>query len=568
MRLKQNLIALILCIGSINIAYTQRIKSSSPPSAAQLQERIFLSTDRTLYFSGEKILFKATRILPDLNPDTLFSNVLYLELYDQKNNPIIQKKEQIIKGLSSGSLEIPEDIITGNYFLRGYTQYMRNFSPGIFYTSQITIINPELPAKEKINTAKLLSDSTSSSLPQKIEIVLDKKVFPPRSLISMGFKSAVFANISVSVVKKGSYEENKMGINSCCVSSTSLDTISLRWIPDIRAVSLAGKVIDKQTGKPISDVLVFVSIIDSERQFHAVRSNKNGEFILSLPNLNENHKIYICAQKQDNSNAVVLINNDFSTAYIKPDYTAEVMDSIKMNLFNEMYLNYQVSQNFRTEMTEQKKYFDTLRNPFGSNPQIVVFKDFVDLKEMEFEFNEIVPYTHVKRNRKGGKITVIEKNTQRVFEHPLILFDGIPYENDSAILSLPTTKIYSIGVINGPVIYGGQVLYGIINIESVDGNLGAVHLPDNLVSIDYTTFSPLKKQLFTEYKLNSPDSRKPDFRNTMYWNPSVDLNDKPASVQFYSSDCTGDYDIIVRGIDEDGKQVFATKTIRIEDIKR
>ena len=61
-------------------------------SVAAIREKVILSTDRTLYFSGELIFFKANRILSDFSSDALFSKVLYLELYDQRGKPIVQKK--------------------------------------------------------------------------------------------------------------------------------------------------------------------------------------------------------------------------------------------------------------------------------------------------------------------------------------------------------------------------------------------------------------------------------------------------------------------------------------------
>ena len=291
--MKHFIFILLLIVNSLGTLLAQSKKTyTNERSVATIQEKVILSTDRTLYFSGELIFFKANRILFNLNNDTLFSKVLYIELYDQRDKPIVQKKEQIINGVSCGNIEIPTDIVTGNYYLRAYTQYMRNFKEESFYTSQIEIINPELPAKEPIKTIKNQQDSLRKKTESNLEIITSKEVFSPRSLITINLHGKAKANLSVSVVKKGSYEEEKTGINGYFRVANEIDSTStIKWYPEIRSVSISGKVIDKKTEKPLKDILVYVSIVDNGKQFHVVRTKSDGEFVFSLPNLNESHKM-------------------------------------------------------------------------------------------------------------------------------------------------------------------------------------------------------------------------------------------------------------------------------------
>jgi hypothetical protein len=234
-----------------------------------------------------------------------------------------------------------------------------------------------------------------------------------------------------------------------------------------------------------------------------------------------------------------------------------------------MYRNYQVGKIF-TNTTEIKKYFlDTLPDPFSGKYENTILRDYVDLPDMMDVFNEIVPYCHVKKSGKDVSIQMFDKKTKVVFSQPLILLDGIPFQNDSALLSLSPSKIISIGAIAEPFVHGSEILYGIMNIKSVDGNLGGLKLPNDLAVIDYVTYSPLTSQQFKEHKKEADTSKRtPDFRNTLYWNPSVVLRDDIATVQFYTSDYISDYDIIVRGVNEKGNLIFKTKTIRVDNVKQ
>jgi hypothetical protein len=60
-------------------------------------------------------------------------------------------------------------------------------------------------------------------------------------------------------------------------------------------------------------------------------------------------------------------------------------------------------------------------------------------------------------------------------------------------------------------------------------------------------------------------SRIPDFRNTLYWNPSIKPDhDGKASVEFWSSDNKADYLINIQGITQDGRLFSFHKIIKVK----
>ncbi len=51
-------------------------------------------------------------------------------------------------------------------------------------------------------------------------------------------------------------------------------------------------------------------------------------------------------------------------------------------------------------------------------------------------------------------------------------------------------------------------------------------------------------------------SNVPDYRTTLYWNPTVKLDDAGhAIVEFYTSDAPADYNITIEGVTRQGKIV-------------
>lgn len=121
----------------------------------KVDESINLKTDRNLYFSGEEIYFTADYFINKNKTYPLLSNVIYLELIDIKDNSsVTQHKYKINDFNITGKLNIPRDISSGNYMLRAYTQYQRNFSSLDFSYLFLTIINPNsspLPSNQSYN---------------------------------------------------------------------------------------------------------------------------------------------------------------------------------------------------------------------------------------------------------------------------------------------------------------------------------------------------------------------------------------------------------------------------------
>lgn len=106
------------------------------------QEKLFFHLDRPLYLVGEMIWFKAHCVDAALHTPLAMSKVAYLEVLDKDQNPVLQTKITLDGGKGVGSVFIPPFLASGNYLVRGYTQWMKNFSSEFYFQSPITIANP------------------------------------------------------------------------------------------------------------------------------------------------------------------------------------------------------------------------------------------------------------------------------------------------------------------------------------------------------------------------------------------------------------------------------------------
>lgn len=110
------------------------------------REKVFLHTDKTVYASGEILWFKCYITDAATHRVSLLSSICYVEILSDDKKPLLQAKIDIDSGMGNGSFKVPSSIRTGNYIIRAYTNWMKNFDPSFYYEQTVTIINPNKKA--------------------------------------------------------------------------------------------------------------------------------------------------------------------------------------------------------------------------------------------------------------------------------------------------------------------------------------------------------------------------------------------------------------------------------------
>jgi hypothetical protein len=136
--------------------------SHSKSSDLVTLEKVYLHSDRDSYYPGDDIWFKAYLIDAADRLLTNYSNNLHVELISPSLEIIDSRVVRINDGLGNGDFLIPDTLQSGQYQIRAYTNYMRNFGYDLFFNKTITIINPK-------DAVKAFSDSISSAS-DKLEI--------------------------------------------------------------------------------------------------------------------------------------------------------------------------------------------------------------------------------------------------------------------------------------------------------------------------------------------------------------------------------------------------------------
>lgn len=107
------------------------------------QEKIYLQLDKPSYAAGEDIWFKGYLVSAvSLREQDAFSNFIMVELVNREDSVVLSKKVKREDGRFYGNLKLDATLPAGDYYLRAYTNWMKNENPDFFYMRLIRIDNP------------------------------------------------------------------------------------------------------------------------------------------------------------------------------------------------------------------------------------------------------------------------------------------------------------------------------------------------------------------------------------------------------------------------------------------
>ncbi len=104
-------------------------------------EKVYLQLDKPYYAIGDNIYFKAYTTVGGKHQPSGLSKLLYVELINEKDSVKQALRLPMVSGLSWGNFTLSDTLQEGNYRIRAYTQWMRNFGEDYFFDKTISIGN-------------------------------------------------------------------------------------------------------------------------------------------------------------------------------------------------------------------------------------------------------------------------------------------------------------------------------------------------------------------------------------------------------------------------------------------
>jgi hypothetical protein len=176
----------------ISIGFMQAQDKKTNPTI----EKIYLHTDRSRYFIGEDLWYKAYTV--NTYNNLLFdnSNILYVELISPDAKIVARNKTNIEMGLGNGDFQLKDSlgVKPGVYQLRAYTNWNRNYGDDFVFKKNIEIIDVFVSQNKNNKTESSTRETQAVAISTKNDFSVD--FFPEGgSLLEnvasiVGFKAA------------------------------------------------------------------------------------------------------------------------------------------------------------------------------------------------------------------------------------------------------------------------------------------------------------------------------------------------------------------------------------------
>ena len=446
---------------------------------------------------------------------------------------------------------------------------MRNEGEEGFYTQQIAIVNAgqqipgtkrfefELVEKEEDiqaegknhsnemerNNLWIKTDQNNYGNREKVVLTLDNIPDNTTDLVI-----SVSRNDSIAFVP----ETNRQGWLKLVEETLPL---SRQWLPEYEGHIISGRFVPKlQEGQQLLSSIAFAG--NDICYFNGQVNSQNGTA--------DFYTAGIYGKQQ-------VVTSVISPLYEKVPYRLDLLtpfsESLPGNLpVLQIYPNEkQIIERYIGVQIQDKMDNDLVRNPIQSADyssfQPILSYDLDEYTRFSTISETILEFVNrVRVSKVGGarKIQVfLDEGLRFNVGNTLVLLDGIPIYDHEDILRYNPMYIKKLNVYDGRYLFGGEDFECIVSFSTHEGNMPFFQLSEGAQLFNYDC--PLLPSPFEipDYSIDAiRNSRKPDFRHTLYWNPFVELtNSWPVNLSFYTSDLCGEFKVTVEGITSDGQMI-------------
>ena len=520
-------------------------------------EKTYISTDREIYVSGDKIWCSAFCVdaANGLRPSSL-SAIAYVEIVSE-DGTLESGKIALSEGRGAGTIEIPATAPTGNYRIVAYTAYTKNtpgFNPQEHISKTISIFNTSTKERVK-NGVKILSDSEYDALRTLagtqpaagalsitchrsaegyLEVVLTNNSAAPADLsLSLSNRDGIippdntsigaFMGAAASAAQAAAGAESAAARASARAASATAATAEAAELPEYEGEIIRGRIAGATTDEieGLKGRSAFISVPTEKSDLYSSVVDNDGMIKFVTNNIYGTKEMVCEIENNDLARCHIELISPFVSPKLKGIPALRMAPSIKEDL-QRRGLSVQLCRSFSA---------DTLASlmPIRENPLIPSYdaieyklddyKRFPVMRELFIEFiNEI------KVRRVDGKeqlkvkthleerVSLFDKNNS------LIMVDGIPVFDHSQVIEYDPLLVESVVVYPYKYYTGWRSFCGMANFVTYKKNLPGIKFNDGVRVVQFKGCS--YPMAFTCQEIGEDF---PDYRELLYWHPQIKL---------------------------------------------
>ena len=515
-------------------------------------EKTYISTDREIYVSGDKIWCSAFCVdaANGLRPSSL-SAIAYVEIVSE-DGTLESGKIALSEGRGAGTIEIPATAPTGNYRIVAYTAYTKNtpgFNPQEHISKTISIFNTSTKERVK-NGVKILSDSEYDALRTPasaqpaagalsiachrnakgyLEVVLTNNSAAPADLsLSLSNRDGIIPpdNTSIGAFMGAAASAARASATaraSAGAASATAATAEAAELPEYEGEIIRGRIAGATTDEieGLKGRSAFISVPTEKSDLYSSVVDNDGMIKFVTNNIYGTKEMVCEIEDNDLARCHIELISPFVSPKLKGIPALQMAPSIKEDL-QRRGLSVQLCRSFSA---------DTLASlmPIRENPLIPSYdaieyklddyKRFPVMRELFIEFiNEIKVRrvdgkeqlkvkTHLKE-----RVSLFDKNNS------LIMVDGIPVFDHSQVIEYDPLLVESVVVYPYKYYTGWRSFCGMANFVTYKKNLPGIKFNDGVRVVQFKGCS--YPMAFTCQEIGEDF---PDYRELLYWHPQIKL---------------------------------------------
>ncbi|MCR9016458.1 carboxypeptidase-like regulatory domain-containing protein [Aquiflexum gelatinilyticum] len=501
-----------------------------------LREKPYLTFNKPYYSPGETVWFSSRMIYQNSIFQDSLSRVLYVELLNDNKESVLIESFPIAMGLAKGQLQLPAGITPGNYTIRAYTNWMRNFPETDFFYKPLPLISED---REVLTSEGILTyDQSLEDIYLKLDTEITREELSNKASIGLSIldsdSTLLEGNFSISLIDA----DLATFIGEQHTIETAIDWIGTELaeydFPEEKhniefGISLEGYFSDKKN-KPLAVPLTVV--LGEMEDFGIIKSDSTGYFWATGLSFTDSAEVAIAALNINRKSfGEVSISEKIrpSVSADLPKLQLETRSKSKMGQLDILDGDYFELEEFVLE--DQKK--ETLEDKnYGYGPgDRSIGSEFLD------RFPQLTLDGIVSMNMPGGGMG--NYNWGLNAGEPLLIIDGNRYFTDAGETTNDVLRTFIAAEVESVEVYtfnaaqfGMAGFAGVIMVKTKKGsrnqeNADRVFNSDEFQIFKMRGYTPVK-----EFPVQKVGSDIPESRPTIYWNPAAQTDSENETFNF------------------------------------
>lgn len=559
-------------------------------------ERVYLHQNATLLLVGERLYFSLYCLNVKTNKLSNFSKIAYVEMISQDGQLVFSQRVRLDAGRGQADFFLPTSVASGSYKLVTYTRWMKNFGQSTFFQSDVFVINPyQANAKvlrpppapmdsmvvnkpENTKTITQVDQRPKAEMPEYLSLADNRSKFKKREKATIRLNrvggTSLNGYFSISIRKINAMRQPdrvraKNFLQGSITKTKNVSSVKSQvFLPELRGEMITGRVIHKITGDPAAGKKVSLSIPGSDFVYDIANSNENGLFYFSLSDAGYGDTGIFQVLEADKENYKITIEEHHALEHELLTFPKFYIDQSMEELILDRSIHNQIENSY-ADTRPDVVVTNNGSVPFYRNPdETYDLDDYTRFSTIEETMVEIIDHVWIKKDKEGASFFQVRPNEgfPESGLRPLLIVDGIYVEHHEDFMEYNAKRVKRIHLSRGKYIMGSYTFQGLLVINTKTADYHRTYYKDYLKNVPLFQPSPKKNYFVQEYV---PDSkittdRIPDFRTQLLWIPNLKLSEVETTLDFYTSDVPGEYEICLEGLSSAGRPISDRTVITVD----